>query len=1090
MKKFQMKNKFKILFLMAFVCAILFSSVCSLTLPNNENLRPSNTASAVEFSSNDVVSGLVQKSPTTSSSYSLSKIYPLLAENQTTSNLCWIYSSAKVLESSLMCQRGEYINISETGMAYVAYKNELRDSINSTGKFETFSTLATTHGLVYESDFSNDKYFDMTEDNSANYEYVLNKTSRNVIDSVDVVAVSGTEAYHNLSSISNKKELVKKYISTYGGLFAGLEDGVLYKDGPYIFDTNKTIEAEKTYLNGSHAVCIIGWNDDYGFLALNSWGTEISEFYIPYNYAYMYDTFYGFYAGSKTELVEEYNTSSSRFNELTHYTGSLNNVICYGEDITMKYSVDASVSFNSVYLSVFKGTEDVTKRFAVNYDDVNKVIRLDLTDSTNMFIGGDYLVKIYENGQLISVKSFFVFTGTEITYFTLEKDNLTKTQDSELLSSSFISSNNSVTYYVGSVDSYKLSFQLTEMNRYLNTSNSLSYTISVPNAYWLNGNTTTSSVVSEPFIKKDGILSDIQNRYEITIPQLYNYVGKLIKFKITIQSNIPEISCSRDYFINIFVSGTSTILTSNANAIEYVLDGGKNSENNLDRYPIYSSDTSATGFVLENPTKVGAEFVGWYLDPEFTTKVTKIDSALSGDIALYANWKKATEVVYFNSTFEIDGVTNYDGRSKNVSDDIIYGDTVKYKLTFVPTSDLEIFAYYSAEYFYYVNGRLVDEGAISRSSESSVYKTLGFPNLVVGTYNIKMVVSVVVSHSKSVSATMTGSFEVKQKTVDVTYSGLTPTYDGLEHKPTVTPESGDVYAEDVNAIVIEFSEEKQKSAGSYVYQNLTINNANYKLSATTGCTMVIARKKLSLAWDDLTSVYNGTAQGPTYTVEGVVAGDTVGVAFEALEMINAGSYEIDIDSSSLTNPNYELSDGSTCTFVIEKAELNIIVDSLVDRSETDPTYRKKITYTIDGKLYDKEEDLKISFTCEALTTSTSGTYPIAGTYDNANYRLIFSDATYKLTGFYYVYYELPNGDVHIEKVEEGNAPVGITDEIYKTSIFEKIEYSQPLESTGNDLHVVVTVKSNLWTVVIVSVIVMFILIYWVSSRKKHKNKVG
>ena len=45
-----------------------------------------------------------------------------------------------------------------------------------------------------------------------------------------------------------------------------------------------------------------------------------------------------------------------------------------------------------------------------------------------------------------------------------------------------------------------------------------------------------------------------------------------------------------------------------------------------------------SSFELYDPTKENSTFLGWYLDADFTKKVTKIDSSFDGPIILYAKW--------------------------------------------------------------------------------------------------------------------------------------------------------------------------------------------------------------------------------------------------------------------------------------------------------------------------------------------------------------------------------------------------------------------------------------------------------------------
>ena len=62
--------------------------------------------------------------------------------------------------------------------------------------------------------------------------------------------------------------------------------------------------------------------------------------------------------------------------------------------------------------------------------------------------------------------------------------------------------------------------------------------------------------------------------------------------------------------------------------------------------------------------------------------------------------------------------------------------------------------------------------------------------------------------------------------------------------------------------------------------------------------------------------------------------------------------------------------------------------------------------------------------------------------------------------------------------------------VNKTSIFEKLIYSEPLEATGYDLHITVTVKNYTSIVVIAAVVVAFVIVYLIITRKHRRNKVG
>ena len=72
--------------------------------------------------------------------------------------------------------------------------------------------------------------------------------------------------------------------------------------------------------------------------------------------------------------------------------------------------------------------------------------------------------------------------------------------------------------------------------------------------------------------------------------------------------------------------------------INYVLNGGINSENNPDGYT-----ASQKPFALEPATKEGYKFAGWYDNANLEgTAVVKVNTALESEITLYAKWETYT----------------------------------------------------------------------------------------------------------------------------------------------------------------------------------------------------------------------------------------------------------------------------------------------------------------------------------------------------------------------------------------------------------------------------------------------------------------
>ncbi len=69
--------------------------------------------------------------------------------------------------------------------------------------------------------------------------------------------------------------------------------------------------------------------------------------------------------------------------------------------------------------------------------------------------------------------------------------------------------------------------------------------------------------------------------------------------------------------------------------ITYNLNKGKNNKSNPASYTITTKTVK-----LKNPTRKGYTFKGWYSDKKCTKKVTQIKKGSTGNVTLYAKWKK------------------------------------------------------------------------------------------------------------------------------------------------------------------------------------------------------------------------------------------------------------------------------------------------------------------------------------------------------------------------------------------------------------------------------------------------------------------
>ena len=74
-------------------------------------------------------------------------------------------------------------------------------------------------------------------------------------------------------------------------------------------------------------------------------------------------------------------------------------------------------------------------------------------------------------------------------------------------------------------------------------------------------------------------------------------------------------------------------------SITYELNGGTNHSSNPASYTVEDADIS-----LQNPTKTGFEFDGWYTDSAFTNRIESISTAEKENLTLYAKWSVLTNV--------------------------------------------------------------------------------------------------------------------------------------------------------------------------------------------------------------------------------------------------------------------------------------------------------------------------------------------------------------------------------------------------------------------------------------------------------------
>lgn len=157
----------------------------------------------------------------------------------------------------------------------------------------------------------------------------------------------------------------------------------------------------------------------------------------------------------------------------------------------------------------------------------------------------------------------------------------------------------------------------------------------------------------------------ISNNYMLLISLNYNassfttITSNSSTFNTYMGSSVSNFS--RTYTLESFLGANHTkhqalpyvIYTTNNYTINYHLNGGENSPNNP------TSFSTGESLNINNPTKRGYNFIGWYTDSSFTTPFNK-NNLPSGNLNLYAKFEINTYTITYNLN---GGINNSQNRS-------------------------------------------------------------------------------------------------------------------------------------------------------------------------------------------------------------------------------------------------------------------------------------------------------------------------------------------------------------------------------------------------------------------------------------------
>lgn len=260
-----------------------------------------------------------------------------------------------------------------------------------------------------------------------------------------------------------------------------------------------------------------------------------------------------------------------------------------------------------------------------------------------------------------------------------------------------------------------------------------------------------------------------------------------------------------------------------------------------------------------------------------------------------------------------------------------------------------------------------------------------------GTYVVCVTVAQDDSHTEAVD---TKEFSITKKRMTLTAEDYSGTYDGQKHGITVTvtePADAEISYRASEDASWQSAPVTYRDAGTYtVYYQVT--SENYE-TETGSRTITITPKTVALTWGTTMFTYDGTEKIPTVTVDSssLCDGDSCQVTGMKGAQKAAGTYSA--EAAALDNANYQLPDGKTVAFTIEKAAVTIQADDAGKHiEEADP----KLTYRITEGTLAEGDSLK-GITVSREKGETAGAYKImaglaAGAEsENPNYEITVSD---------------------------------------------------------------------------------------------------
>ncbi len=277
-------------------------------------------------------------------------------------------------------------------------------------------------------------------------------------------------------------------------------------------------------------------------------------------------------------------------------------------------------------------------------------------------------------------------------------------------------------------------------------------------------------------------------------------------------------------------------------------------------------------------------------------------------------------------------------------------------------------------------------GALVDASKYSVSVTgKGTQILEAGTYQI-----VVTLDGETIAQE---SFNVTAKDVTVTIKPQSSVYgEDINVDQTAYTASGVVGNDDLG---ITLAKADGRNAGKYDIVGAW-NNHNYKVTFVGGeKAYEITAKAIVVEIENKESFYGEKDAVLSAKLKGSLAYtdsfDSLGIKLVRATGKNAGTYAISLDS--WTNENYTIT-AENATYTVKKLALRAIV---ANATSVYGDMLAKLTFTIEGKFAEGESVDVLNAKLSIGNAKNAGTYAIEFAYDNANYDVNATKATYTIT---------------------------------------------------------------------------------------------